>query len=242
MESIIDRIKKLMAVGDPASGATEHERDTAMQLVAALMAKHGIDEAKLVAQGEKISAAQQVKEKFTHESSWKSAWYTRVAMAAAALNYTKLLLRGPGGFVFVGRPANIEASELMFRYLVEQVKMAHKAAKPRGVSKAQATDFHKSFRDAASATIYQRAQKMVNELRTNEMVAQQATGSTALVVRNTIDDLLKEAADWVDAVLKPRNARRRTFRVGSGSTAGRQAGERVKFWNSVGGAGQKRIK
>lgn len=42
-EKIIDRIRKLLATADEASGATEHERDVAMQKAQSLLLKHALE-------------------------------------------------------------------------------------------------------------------------------------------------------------------------------------------------------
>jgi hypothetical protein len=47
MKRVEDKIQKLLALAAKNSGATDHERKTALKIIMALMAKHGIEQSKL---------------------------------------------------------------------------------------------------------------------------------------------------------------------------------------------------
>lgn len=50
----IDKIKKLLALADKSSGATEHEAARAMEMASALMMKYSIDQSSLITRPDMI--------------------------------------------------------------------------------------------------------------------------------------------------------------------------------------------
>lgn len=228
MTAIIDKIKKLMALADKNSGATEAEMETALAMAQALMMKHAIDEDAIADK----PAPGVIEKKLDGEFR---PWMSALAMAAGALNMTKTLEskwsgRNRTSFYFVGRPEGIEASELLFQQLIKEVNRLFKLnmGVKLGLSMDDRRVYRENFKFGCAVRIYNRVQRMLEELRNDNLKAIEKTGSTALVVSSTMDQRLGEINDWV-AVKYPKikkgkeSRKKNNLGYGSGWKAGEEA-------------------
>lgn len=221
---IVERIKKLMRIGQPNSGATEDEAATAMSLASALMLKHNLD----VQLDDDKDDKEAVHGNYTlgHDD-----WHINCANAAALLYSCRtLILRRSGGISFVGRKNNIEACEMTLGYLVCEVERLYKLHLPKGMSKIDRANYRRTFKWACSMRLAARAWAIIEMLRRDDLKAIEATGSRALVVVESIDAQLKAAdmllGDVKTMVVHPRAA-------GMGTLDGRRAGETVELQRRV---------
>ena len=230
IDSIKDKIRKLLAMGAKDSGATEDEAETAMKIAASLMAKHGIEASTLGAQAE----------------ANKARWGTRIdkmmkthqimlASAAGVLYGCGFVThdRGATGLTFIGRPDNIDAAEETLMWLMRQVEDFYKAALPSGLSQAARAEFRATFKQACAARVCNRAVKLIKDMSSGDQAAQ-ATGSNALVVKGYFESLKAENQLVVKESQNVKPGRPMRLRHGNGSNAGYQAGDRVQLRRQVG--------
>ncbi len=219
MEAIKDKIRKLLAVARD-KGASEEEAATAMRLAMTLMARHGIEQSQLGAEKPKVHI-----DKATAEAVKK--YELRVAQAAGALYGCNVVAENGGntGFCYVGRPANIEAAELTYLWLLDQVEALYKMALPKGLSQSDRAEYRRTFKAACAERVVARAYDLVK----NPGPIQ---GATALVVQGYFDELTAENRAAIDSQLKTRSMKM-NFRIGNGSMDGARAGENVKLRHEV---------
>lgn len=228
-QAIKDRIQKLFAVANDHA-ATEDEAATAMRLAMQLMLKYGIDESEV-----NRKAGNTAKRKATTGNEVEAdARYERVVAQAAAHLYgcRTVIYSGLGKASFIGREENRGAAEMTFRFLLDQVEALYKVALPKGLTKAARAEFRRTFKEACALRVHRRAEAMVEEMETNNAAAVKATGSTALVVVAHRKELEQEVAEFMEAQ-NYRTSRRTTFRGGSGTAAGRAAGDKVNLHRQV---------
>ena len=227
MDNIKDKIRKLLAVAHD-KGASEEEAATAMRLAMTLMARHGIEQSQLGAEKPKVHI-----DTVTAEATKK--YELRVAMAAGILYGCNLIAKNGGndGFFYVGRPANIEAAELTYPWLLDQVEALYKAALPKGLSQTDRAEYRRTFKAACAERIYMRAIDLVKNPTAIE-------GSTALVVQGYFNELAAENRAAIESQLKIKPMRM-GFRLGNGSVDGARAGERVKLRQEVNRTEAKRL-
>lgn len=271
-----ERIAKLLNM-TVENGCSEDEAANAMRMAAGLATKIGIElDAVRPAGAPKPKIVE--KRKYTvmkvYESFCSEAAAVLYGVDCYAPNY------GKNGYWFTGREENVELAEQTMIWLVEQVERLYKQALPRGLSKRDRANFRGSFKDACGERIYHRAVKLMHEMKTNQQAAQEATGSTALVVAGYFETLRNEIKEFEDekywaparraaeaakqkridmlaAMSEPervkfledeekerkkaeKNAkpykapRTRNPKRGSGTMAGREAGDRVQLRREIG--------
>ena len=220
----INKIKKLLAVAQAGSGATEAEAMTAAQFASALMLKHNID---VQLDDERDEGAVEGEIRICDEP-----WHIQCASAAGFLYYCKpLFWRRSGRVRFVGRRDNIEACEATMYMFVGEVERLYKLNLPKGMSKIDRANFRSTFKMACAMRIAARCWAIMETLRNDDAKAIAATGSKALVVVQTIDALLAEAdaliGDVKAMVVRPKKA-------GLGTALGRKAGDTVQLQKQAG--------
>lgn len=210
-----DKIEKLLALAkDPA--ATEAEADTAMRMANALMMKYGIEEVT------PSSTIDQVR--VTINPKIDLPLVSAVGDLFGVYNY---YTRGTDQAYFVGERTMRDAAVVMFNYLVASRERQYKVFLPRGLPQSDRAEFRRTFKYAFGLRIYRRVQEIVREMRTNDRVAIEATGSRALVVADSIDQRLNELRKWTEQTLGApmRQGKTRSRKAGMGTAAGRAAAD-----------------
>lgn len=232
MSDILDKIRKLMAMADKNSGATEAEMETAMGMAQALMMKHAISEDALEVHEAGVDR-HWVEDDDGHYYAF-DIWAIPLAGAAGALNLVQMWRSRSGNdvkFSFVGRKDACVAADLMLRTLAREVERLYKLNLPRGLDKRDRAEYRRNFKFACATRIQQRAWEMERLLRTDDRKAKEMTGSTALVVVSTIKQRMDEINQWV-AVQYPKGgkvAKPTKRRYGYGSADGLRAGDHAKI-------------
>lgn len=191
-----ERIAKLLNM-TVENGCSEDEAANAMRMAAGLAVKIGIE---LDAVRHSAARARRrrpnSKRKYTvikvYESFCSEAAAVLYGVDCYAPNY------GKHGWWFTGREENIELAEQTMIWLVEQVERLYKQALPRGLSKRDRANFRGSFKDACGERIYHRAVRLMRDMKTDPAAAQEATGSTALVVAGYFETLRNEIKEFED--------------------------------------------
>lgn len=227
MESIKDKIKKLMALANNA-GATEHEAAQAMEMASALMIKYNIElpaeESNEVVQGPTVFMG------------FEEHWHTIAGQAAAYLFMCKVVTNMPRGrgFYFIGRPTNIEMAVDTFDSLLKQIERLYKEHLPKGLSVTERANFRRTFKFSCANRVYARSVQIVENFKKTGLPEIEHSKSTALVVVDSIQQQIEEVRIFMQTkceglVVSPIKSRA----AGLGTSAGRLAGDRVKFAKEV---------
>lgn len=235
-ETIVDKIRKLMAMADKNSGATEHEMATALSMAQALMMRHAIEEDEI-----KDRVAPGVNERTVRGKDAREfkPWMGNLAEASAKLNMCHALqskhkVTKEMTFYFIGRPEATEAAELLFAQLIKETVRLFKMNMPKHLPWAERRRYRENFKFACSVRINQRVDRMLMEMRNDNAKAIAATGSTALVVATTMEQRFKEIADWVAETYPDMKEGRRTKGPsGHGLKEGYRAGDQAKIRDTV---------
>lgn len=222
----INKIKKLLAVAQAGSGATENEMMSAAAFASALMLKHNID----VQLDDDKDEPESIKGERQH--GYDEPWHIDCSAAAGYLYYCRPIIWRRGSEIqFVGRADNIEACEATLRTFVAEVERLYKLNLPKGMTKLDRANYRSTFKKACAMRIAARCWAIMETLRRDDAKAIAATGSTALVVVQTIDALLAEADALMGDVKKLPV---KVARFGLGTEAGRRAGNTVQLQKQVG--------
>ena len=115
-ESIIDKLRKLLALGDTSRGATEAEAQAAMAKAHELLAAHNLTMADIEAPGGKIEEVIQDEISTTMKDSWRDIVWTAVGKTFFCF-VAKYV--GTKRMAIIGRPADVAATKMMAKYLTE---------------------------------------------------------------------------------------------------------------------------
>jgi hypothetical protein len=227
-QSIKDRIRKLLNLANN-KGATEAEATNAMEMASALMLRYNIEL-------EPDSDELKVIRGSTILEGYDEKWHLTCSSAAACLCYVQNVkyVDGHGGFYFVGRKDSVEAAEQLMVYIIDQVERLYKEHLPKGLPQPIRAEFRRTFKYACANRVMQRAWDIVEQFRNNDAVALEYTGSTALVVVESIDIQLKEARDFLSKQSGVKDLVTRPPKGGNGTLVGLKAGDRVELNKGVG--------
>lgn len=233
MEDIIEKVRKLLAVARD-SGATENEQAQALKLAQRLMIKYGIDN---------------VDEK-TGNIEWGNAiteldkkHHKIIALAVGRLYGAKPIFQtaGKGSFTFVGREETRTAAEMTVNYIADQIDLLYCNGLPKGMSKSERSQWRREFKNACSTRVAVRIEEMVKEITTDDRVAEEAIGCTALVVLGHFDQLKAEVDDFLAGKTVPGRALKPVRANTDAAQQGFKAGEKVKINQEIGKSMPKRL-
>lgn len=225
---IVAKIQAMLAKAAEGSGATEEEAASAMAMAMALMTKYGIDQSQLAgAEDEPIV-----------KGNWSDAdflkWHLYTAQAAAFLYYCKTL-QIPGKYKriqFIGKASNIQAAEMTFLWINDQVERLYKENLIPGLPKSTRAELRRTFKMACALRVRTRAWNIMQAMANDDALAIEMTGSTALVVKSHMEQEQAKTAAFVDAMnLKP--AIYRSNKSGIGTQMGFRAGDQVQLNRAV---------
>lgn len=217
-ERVIDRVRKMLALADD-KGATDGERDNALRMAHATIAKYNLDMAaieKAAAKG-KTSASSEPRE-FYRSVFFGRPWARVVAAACADLFFCEYLyVPATNGkntaHLFIGRESNALTAAEMAKWLVDSIMREGKRYQ-RAQDAGNAT--YRSFALGAAARIHAR----VTEIRATAEASSEALASaagapgTAIVLRSVYET--EQAAN--KALVEQRYPTRRSGKRGKGAT------------------------
>lgn len=220
---VLDRVKKMLALANDA-GASEGERDNAMRMAHATLAKYNLSMAE--AETHEGTAAEK---RILGSLKIKSApWQRTIAHGVAQLFFCEFFFYSTS-FVFVGRESNsITASELT-KYLLRSVESEGNAYQRR-----MGPGTIRSFCKGAANRIYWRC----DELRkaADKMEGTPASNGTALVLASVYDREKQQN----ELMLENMGIKLRTKKTGqrdsdwSAYNSGREYGDKVGLHRQVG--------
>lgn len=242
-DKILSRVKKMMALANDA-GASEGERDNAIRMAHATLAKYNLTMAEAERAGTKPE------EKRTGEPivGRDFPWCRTTAYAIAQLFFCEYFyISQHGGTVkhfFIGKTSNVYTAQEMSRYVIDSItKEAHRVSKERTGSTGGT--FWRSFCKGAASTIWHRCAQLRAEAEKASVVA--STG-TSLVLASVYASEKVANTHFLTEVMGMKNLRASKARERNTSydahAAGREYGSKVNLNRQIGGGGsnQQRLK
>jgi hypothetical protein len=227
-DKVLGRVKKMLALANDA-GASEGERDNALRMAHATLAKYNLSMADADNQttGEKRLMGDI---EYAKDSPWKRT----VANAIASLFFCNLLVtkwgRGRITYHFIGKESNVYTAKAMTQYVCDSIyKEATRAARSQSDP-----SYHRSFCKGAAHRVYRRCEEIREQAERSS--AQQSSG-TALVLASLYQQetlanraLINQMFDKV----KSSKSRERGANWDAYS-AGRAYGDKIGLHTQVGG-------
>jgi len=218
-QRIIDRVRKMLAMAD--DNANANEAATAARMAEALMRKHQIDNADLLASRMADEGVQTWD--YGRNTRTMVGWISYLAAGVATANDCDAIGKKRNGrtyIEFTGMAEDIAMAEAMLPYLVSEVD---RLAKRQGGGRAELG----AFRRGCASTIARRLRELAAERRAQ---FEETTAGTALVTA--------KGAAIVAATGRPFqnfSSRRANEREAYAYQAGRRAGNNVSLSPQVGG-------
>lgn len=219
-QSVIDKIRKLLARGDEARNDNAPEREIAMRHAHALLAKHGLT---LTDVGDEDSRGQLGRlGRQECGLSTKFVWEAGVWSQIAKLNGCKIVRKGGNarGVWVIGRELRGEVVKSMARYCVDSIIAE---ARRQGFTLA-------GFGYGAWGGIAQQVDRILADMEAGRLDGEAVSTCTALVLVSQHKNALVEA-QRVTAEFFPnlRKGRGGSTRDHSGYSAGKAYGERISL-------------
>lgn len=229
-ETIIERIRKLMALA--GNNSSEAERDAAMHKAQQLLIAHKIEESEIAAAESTTPIAEWVMR------GRNGQWARRIAQSIGKLYFCGYISQAMGkkvDHIFVGKQTDAEIAKAVTNFVVESVYS--EGARQMRARKAN-TSYWTSFVNAASLRIQARVRDMIRDSQNAESGA-----SRALVVANLYATAQSAAADYIknDPSVKTTKSRAMTNPSDSGWAQGIAFGDTIPITQQI-GSGPKRIK
>lgn len=230
-DKVLNRIRKMMALANDAA-ASAGERDNAMRMVHATLAKHNLTMAMAEASGQQQEEA---RDKGTTETR-DQPWARRVAHSISDLYFCRYFFtkvrdgRGKVRHNFVGRVGNVETAKLMTDYVCKSIMSeANRLWKLQPDPGPWWTGFCKGAAEQIAARCL--------ALRTDaeKVDAAQPSTGTALVLASFYKIELAANEEWLlNAGQKLYSVKNREKAAGAGVLEGRAFGAKVSLNRQVG--------
>jgi hypothetical protein len=248
-EKVLARVKKMMTLANDA-GASEGERENALRMAHATLAKYNLTMSEAEASGKKAEEARGAE----HMTGQDYPWMRTTAHAVAKLFFCEYFYILIGGgkvkHFFVGRESNVFTAQGMTTYVIDSInREAQRTAKER-TGNAGGT-FWRSFCKGAAFAVYERCNSIREEAE--EESAQDAklerltsaTG-TALVLASVYETERKANEEYISknvGELRFTRSRQRNT-AADAHAAGQEYGEKINLSKQIGGTkdDKKRLK
>lgn len=222
-ESILGRIRKLLALADHESGGTEAERTLAAERAQELMFKHQLDLAQINAHVSQDDIDRHVEVIQGTVNQWRANFLGLIGEACGCTAFITRSARNYSTCSLVGRRENAELSLAIYRSLADWLQAEASLGYRRALQEGRyvkPNSYRRAFYAAASSRISLRLTAKRNRMSRD-------AGSTGMeLVHND------KAANqkWLeDHGVRMRKARARSYRDGGGMRAGRDAGDRASL-------------
>jgi hypothetical protein len=233
-DRILARVAKMLALADDA-GATEGERDNALRMAHATLAKYNLDisQATIQLNGKKGAAATEPRE-MNNEVYLGVMWARQIALAVGKLffchYYYQKVPRNQhkARHTFIGNHSNVVTAQLMAKYLVSSV---HREA--QSFANAEFGDYaaYRSFATAAMMRIVKRCDAL-RQGAEREVPKAAAAPGTALVLRDVYTNEQEANRQYlvqIGVALKTTNAKTKGKYNHEAAKAGADYGARVSL-------------
>jgi len=178
-KSIVDKVRKLLALADSSKNSHEHEREVAMQAAMDLLAKHNLNMTQV------NNSSLEIRPEEVRVNLKLDPWIRDVLSAACRLYYTDYYMTGNRNWqgrierhpVFVGTAENIAVTIDMAAWLINSIRQES--------NRVYREQFERrSFRVGAADRILRRAFEIRKVERQNSATT---TGTDLMVLRNQFE-------------------------------------------------------
>lgn len=226
-EKVLSRIRKMLALANDAA-ASEGERDNALRMIQATLARHNLS----MADAEGTPEEERIELK---EDAKAHNWQRQLAYHVAKLYFCQYFYSYRNSTQttthhYIGKESNAITAKEMVDYLCKSIKReASKTAKQFGETSQR---FHRSFAKGATLKIQDRCRELIEQRETAQPAGE--TG-TAMVLAS----LYKRELEANEAFVKDKGHKLETGRGGNNSDAighalGQRYGSTVGLNNQVG--------
>lgn len=233
-DRVLARVKKMLALANDAA-ATEGERDNALRMAHATLAKYNLSMAQVDATGG-ISEDRIVGDFELREY----AWMRSVAHAIGELFFCIMFYRKTqvkhARYTFVGKDSNARTAVEMTRFILSSIDREGMRQARNIPGESPRGNYWRSFCKGAAARIYQRCQELIHAAQ--NQTAENATPGTALVLasvykseRQANEIVLREK---LNIHLRTRTSRQQRPGL-DGFMAGQAYGDRVQLHRQIKG-------
>jgi hypothetical protein len=238
-EDLLDRVRKLLAKAE-AEGVTPHEAEALTGKAAELMARYGIDRARLGAVRPETDAP--ADKMVTLDNPWAAVKSHLLSGLAQALRCQCVLLKGSGSGMRVhvfGYASDIERADILFTSLLVQMARGLAVQEvPTGAPSAKA--WRRSWMLGYCAAVVTRVRAAEQDAAQAADTQQAATGdsgpSTALVLADRTLTIRRNAQQAY-----PRTRQARVTYTGNGYANGYREGQRADIGGAKLRAGSKAL-
>lgn len=249
---ILRRVRKMMKLANDA-GASEGERDNAMRMVHATLAKHNLNMSLVAATDESV---QEEKRGSLRKAYLGKPWAISISAAIARMYFCHYHYNTMGGnagptqkavHVFVGRESNVVTAQEMAQFVVESVN--REAQRYQRSIGGRYSDY-RAFAQGAMMRIRDRCAKIEEEAKTNGVEdvptdgEVDATPGTALVLASLYQKETEANTAFVAHVFgELKDGRSQTLAPNAAARqAGKQYGDKVSLHKQVDRSDQKKLK
>lgn len=171
MEHILNRVKKMLNLAKDAA-ATEGERDNALRMAYATLAKHNLSMAQ-------VEIGESVEERTSQEFQIRhQMWMVNINHAVAKLFFCNLFMTKRKPYIimtYVGKESNIATAKEMANWLIKSILA-------EGKSRSFDPQWISSFNKGAAGTLFDRCSQLRKQAEQDEKAAQPTATGTALVL------------------------------------------------------------
>lgn len=235
MDKIINRIKKMLALANDLA-ATEGERDNALRMAYATMAKHNIDIASV-----DEATKEQTEPRVNFESTgWSWSWTHQVRNIVADLFMCRYYYRDQGSgkingtqcyHHFIGRESNAMTAAVMSEYIVDSI-----LKEGRKLYKQNTAPGTRAFAIGAMHKLCERVQ----EIKRSQAAQSEAESSGTALVLASLYQTEKDANDKMLAEIGVTERKARNSKVDTSAyQAGMEFGSKINLDLQVGEEARK---
>lgn len=218
-DKLIEKIQKMLNLGDPSRNSYENEVQNALRLAKKLMAENDISMAEVQAIGGKREAIYDFESRDAHSGSL-SGWEMYVAPVVALVTSTKVMRKrkydGKSTIIFCGTPTDVAIA-------VEMYSIIHRMVKGRAAVYSNPSENHTAYRSYAEGfvqSLWEKAQEKI------DLEDESKNKSYALVVASKS----KELDAWYRKSFKLKTSLAKRGRVDTKAfSTGRVDGEKVSL-------------
>jgi hypothetical protein len=235
-ERIIDKVRKLLAIGDAARNDSANERETAMRQAHALLAKHGLEMGQVTDHDATVDyLGALVKGTFTLQTKgvWEAGIYDQIARMNGCKCVRSPSRNGEPAKVFIfGRKVRAELIRQMSIYVVDSVR---REARKQGHAVT-------AFGSGAWSGVARQVDQILANMQAGKIDGEQLSQSTALMVidqhKQSIIEATRIRDDAFPRLTKGSGGRTRNYAAHS---AGKEYGRSIGLNNQVGHSGARMI-
>jgi len=230
-DRVLSRVKKMMTLANDAA-ASEGERDNALRMAHATLAKYNLTMAQADASGVKSEETRLQDGVELREHPWMRT----VASAVAKLFFCHFFYTNHGGnrykYTFIGKESNVYTAQEMLKYIIKSIDSEGKRWAKKYAGNASGSDW-RSFCKGAAHKVYYRCVELQEAAERTP-----AAPGTALVLASVYESERQANLAYLAAAgirLKIGASRQRSAR-GAGFSAGQDFGGKIGLSNQIGGA------